>query len=343
MVNLEELKKDAKRILQDKKVKYVIGYRRGVDGYEAIPAFFKAPEECDDLVWDPTCIHNLVRFLRDEKVRKDREKEPDKRPVAIIAKGCDTRAINVLLQEQYISREDVFILGISCEETGVIDGKKLRKKIQGKKIKQIDFNGKDGFSVITEEGKTEVAAKDVMAQRCIECISNYPIDHDIFFGEKKKREPENPFDSLDSLQSMPNEKRWAFWKEHLEKCIRCYACRSVCPMCYCDECVVDTISFAVFADTPAEEKANKIKWLEKSPVSSENFVYHLVRAMHLAGRCIDCGECERVCPVDIPLRHLNKFLEKKAKELFDYQAGFDPEAPALISSFKEEDPEDFIR
>jgi formate dehydrogenase subunit beta len=47
--------------------------------------------------------------------------------------------------------------------------------------------------------------------------------------------------------------------------------------------------------------------------------------------------------VDIPLRHLNKKLEKNAKELFDYDAGFDPDRPSLVSSFKEEDPEDFIR
>jgi ferredoxin len=114
-------------------------------------------------------------------------------------------------------------------------------------------------------------------------------------------------------------------------------------MCYCDECVVDTINFAVTADTTADEKAQKIKWLEKSPVLSENFVYHFIRAIHLAGRCIDCAECERVCPLDIPIRFLNKKLEKAAKELFDYDAGFDPDQPSLVASFRDEDPEDFIR
>jgi hypothetical protein len=36
-------------------------------------------------------------------------------------------------------------------------------------------------------------------------------------------------------------------------------------------------------------------------------------------------------------------MEKEAKDLFDYEVGFDPEQPSLVSSFKDEDPEDFIR
>ncbi|TET72056.1 MAG: hydrogenase, partial [Candidatus Aminicenantes bacterium] len=172
---------------------------------------------------------------------------------------------------------------------------------------------------------------------------NFPVINDILFGEKVDRKSDNRFKSLEKIESLSKEKRWGFWKEQLDKCIRCYACRSVCPMCYCDECVVDTINFAVTADTTAEEKAQRIKWVEKSPATSENLVYHLVRAIHLAGRCIDCGECERVCPMDIPLRFLNKKMEKEAKELFDYDVGFDPDQPSLVSCFKDEDPEDFIR
>jgi len=40
---------------------------------------------------------------------------------------------------------------------------------------------------------------------------------------------------------------------------------------------------------------------------------------------------------------LNKKLEKEAKELFGYDVGFDPDQPSLVSSFKDDDPEDFIR
>lgn len=343
MVNVEDLRKEARRILKDEKVKYVIGYERGKNGFLPKPVFIEDPDEADRLIWDATCVHNLAKFLVDEKKRKAAEKSPDERPVGIVVKGCDSRAIVVLLQEKYIDRKDIHILGVSCEKYGVIDEKKLAKKMKDKNAEKIEADEAGNFVVTTQEGTTKINAQEILAERCLECRANYPVIYDLLLGDKSKKKIDKPFGSLEKLETLSEKERWEFWAEQLSKCIRCYACRSACPMCYCDECVVDTINFAVTADTTADEKAGKIKWVEKSPVPSENFVYHMVRAMHLAGRCIDCGECERVCPLDIPLRFLNKKLEKKAKELFGYEAGFDPDEPSLVSSFKDEDPEDFIR
>jgi formate dehydrogenase subunit beta len=343
MVNLEDLKKEATAVLKDEKVKYIIGYGKSKNGLMPVPVFIKKPEDVEKMVWDPTCIYNLTRFLVDEKQRKAQEKHPDERPVGLIVKGCDSRALVVLLQEKLINRENVYIIGVSCENAGVVDEKKLAKKLKDKKVERIEFDEKDNIVVTTKDGKTKIPASEILAERCLECKANFPVIYDVFLGEKTKRQPDNPFHSLEKIESLSKEERWKFWKEQLSKCVRCYACRSVCPMCYCDECVVDTINFAVTADTAAEEKAQKIKWLEKSPVLSENFVYHFIRAIHLSGRCIDCAECERVCPLDIPIRFLNKKLEKAAKELFDYDVGFDPDQPSLVASFKDEDPEDFIR
>jgi formate dehydrogenase subunit beta len=343
MVKIEDLKEEARRLLSEGKVKYIIGYGRDSESGKAIPVFLKKPEEVDGLVWDPTCFHNLVRFLVDEKRRKARQKQPDTRPVGIVVKGCDSRAINILLQEKFIDRQDVYILGVSCEGTGVVDERKLAKKAGGKKARRIAPKDKDTFTVETEGESFDIPAVDVLAERCLECVANVPVVFDVLFGDKSQRSVAKPFGSVEKVESMPSADRWEFWSEQLAKCVRCYACRSVCPMCYCDECVADTINFAVAADTTAEEKAQKIKWVEKSPELSENIFYHLVRAIHLAGRCIDCGECERACPVNIPLRFLNKKMEKEAKELFGYDVGFDPDKPALVSCFREEDPQDFIR
>jgi len=342
MVNLEELKEAVKNVLDQGKVKYVISYRTSSNGLKPVPFFIKDSKDIDQITWNPLCVYNLARFLVDEKRKKAREKNPDQRPVGVVVKGCDSRAINVLLQEKYIERQDVYIIGVSCENLGVVDEKKLAKKLNGKRPQKVEFAQDGQFIVTTENGQEKVSAPEILADRCLECQANFPVVYDILLGEETKRNPEKSFQSVEKIESLSQKEKWAFWQEQLGKCIRCYACRSACPMCYCDECVVDTINFAVTADTTAEEKAHRIKWVEKSPLLSENFIYHLVRALHLAGRCVDCGECERACPVDIPLRFLNKKLEKEAKELFGYKVGFDPAQPSLLSSFKDEDPEDFI-
>ncbi|MCK4263577.1 MAG: hydrogenase, partial [Candidatus Aminicenantes bacterium] len=104
MVKVEDIKKEAKRILKEGKVKYIIGYKKSTNGLMSVPAFIESPEDVENLIWDPTCVYNLTRFLVDEKRRKAREKNPDERPVGIVVKGCDSRAIIVLLQEKFINR-----------------------------------------------------------------------------------------------------------------------------------------------------------------------------------------------------------------------------------------------
>lgn len=67
-----------------------------------------------------------------------------------------------------------------------------------------------------------------------------------------------------------------------------------------------------------------------------------MRAYHLAGRCIGCGECERVCPMGIPLTELNKKLQKDVKEIFSYTAGLSLDKKPLLAIFSPEDPKEFI-
>jgi ferredoxin len=54
---------------------------------------------------------------------------------------------------------------------------------------------------------------------------------------------------------------------------------------------------------------------------NEKRTFHLGRAYHLAGRCVGCDECERVCPMDIPISLLNAKLAQELKASFDFQAG----------------------
>lgn len=130
------------------------------------------------------------------------------------------------------------------------------------------------------------------------------------------------------LMKLSPSKRRAFWDKEFAKCIKCYACRQICPLCYCTRCIADK---------------NQPQWLPTSPHSAGNFMWNLTRAYHLAGRCIDCGECERSCPVGIPLMLMNKMIYNSIKSDFKYEPGFDVSAPPPLATYNPDDKESFIK
>ena len=66
-------------------------------------------------------------------------------------------------------------------------------------------------------------------------------------------------------------------------------------------------------------------------------MFHSTRAMHLVGRCVQCGECERVCPMNIPIAQLNRDMASVVKDRYGFEAG-DPDNEAeLFGSYKDED------
>lgn len=128
--------------------------------------------------------------------------------------------------------------------------------------------------------------------------------------------------------AMSREERWAFWTEQFAGCLKCYACRAACPLCYCSRCVVE---------------ANQPQWVSVAPHPVGNIEWHVVRAMHLAGRCIGCGYCVEACPVGIPLNLLAQMLRDEVQAEFGMEAGVSASADYALSSFKPEDKEAFIR
>jgi ferredoxin len=129
------------------------------------------------------------------------------------------------------------------------------------------------------------------------------------------------------LEAMSVAERWDFWNKEFEKCIKCYACRAACPMCYCHRCTTDV---------------NQPQWIPVASHEMGNLDYHLMRAMHLAGRCVNCGECANACPMDIPLNLLTYQLIAPIKETFGATAGMKSDAMYALSTFKPDDKENFI-
>jgi formate dehydrogenase subunit beta len=130
------------------------------------------------------------------------------------------------------------------------------------------------------------------------------------------------------IEKMSREERWTFWQEQFARCLKCYACRAACPMCYCTRCVVD---------------ANQPQWVPVAPHAVGNLEWHLVRAMHLAGRCVSCGCCVEACPVGIPLNLLTLMLAREVSAEFGLTAGASTKKEYALSVYKPDDKEGFIR
>jgi ferredoxin len=72
-------------------------------------------------------------------------------------------------------------------------------------------------------------------------------------------------------------------------------------------------------------------WLGMGAGLNEKRAFHLGRAYHLAGRCIGCDECERVCPMNIPISHLNRMLAREVEAAFGFRAGLAPVPGPLVT------------
>lgn len=129
------------------------------------------------------------------------------------------------------------------------------------------------------------------------------------------------------LEKMGPEERLDWWQKELSKCIKCYACRQACPMCYCTRCAVEV---------------NQPQWIPVGSGDYGNFEWHILRAMHLAGRCISCGECGRACPMGIRCHLLTMFLADKTLEYFNVHAGTSEEMKSVMSVYEPGDKESFI-
>lgn len=131
---------------------------------------------------------------------------------------------------------------------------------------------------------------------------------------------------LDKLGRMTTAERWKFWIDELAPCFKCYACRAACPMCYCHRCTVDF---------------NQPQWIPVPSHELGNLEWHVMRAVHLIGRCIDCDGRANACPLAIPINLLNKRMLEDAKIHF---GGYQPSLKGehLMSTFKPDDKENFI-
>jgi len=144
-----------------------------------------------------------------------------------------------------------------------------------------------------------VACPQKLAEAC-ECLKPYP--EEFVEGEKCEAAGSASVKEIEGLDMSGRFERWYF---EFSKCIKCYGCRDICPMCFCNECSLEADELIRTGEIPPEIPT-----------------FHLARAVHMAGRCIDCGLCSEACPADIPLRTLYKKVADIIDEQYHYRVGY---------------------
>lgn len=228
--------------------------------------------------------------------------------IGLVVKGCDSRGVVRLLEDLQIKRDRLYIVGVPCP---------------GMKDPLVAARNQSGFNKKQEE--------EGLAKKCLDCIQPNPVIYDELIGsEQAPKMQAERFAKVKEIENMTADERYKFFEDTLSTCIRCYACRQVCVACDCRTCIFDEM---------------KPQWVGRETNATDNMMYHIVRASHMAGRCIECGECERVCPVNIPLMLINQKLIKDVNQSFgSYEAGmkYVEGAKPALSMYNEKDPDKFL-
>lgn len=309
-----QLRELADRLLEEKVVDVFIGYGPGSLPLRATPVFLRQPAQAAGLILGPSCEHNLALYL----ARFAQER------VGVVVKACDARALVELLRENQLDRKRLYVVGVPCR--GVICRQKLERRLQGRELGAGRVEGEevrctgDGWEAV-------IPLEELVHPACAGCRLPTRELFDVFLGDGDDRAAAADVD-LAAWEARDAGARYQEFSREMEKCLRCYACRQACPACYCPECFVDR-------SQPA--------WLGASGDLSGNMLFHLVRALHVAGRCVDCGACVRACPQRVNLRVLNRRLERECRELFGFEPGLDPGHKTLPGSFRPDDPDAFVK
>ena len=310
----DAIRKTAKELLDSGEVELIIGYEKSSTPLGSSPCFITKSDNVDKLIWDSTCSTNLAKYLKDNKGK-----------IGVIAKGCDSRSMALLISENQIDGENIKIIGVPC--IGVIDEKKIEKAVDGKEITEAEIVG-DEIHVKGHDFSKTLPLGEYISDSCKYCRHPNPINYDILIGEPVPEKQVEKDPDLEKLDSMTSEERYRFFVNELDECIRCYSCRNVCPSCYCKECFVD---------------ATMPLWFGKTNNLSDTMIYHIVRSMHMAGRCVDCGSCSRACPMGINLRYLLRVAERVIKDRYGYEPGLDTGQEPVLGTYDKEDSDEFIK
>jgi len=99
-------------------------------------------------------------------------------------------------------------------------------------------------------------------------------------------------------------KMWETINKETSRCIKCYSCIENCPVCF-----------------TAADELKKGSLMVKPGELPPNPMFHLRRFAHISDSCINCGQCEELCPAEIPLALFSHAIRVEGDTAFEPKLG----------------------
>ena len=97
---------------------------------------------------------------------------------------------------------------------------------------------------------------------------------------------------------------WGIIKKETARCIKCYSCIENCPVCF-----------------PVAEELKGKQYMVKPGEVPPNPMFHLRRFAHISDACVNCGQCEELCAMDIPLAKFSHAIRVEGDAEFEPKLG----------------------
>ncbi len=349
--------------LEEGIVDAVVGVKKGADIYDARPVLITDPHEvmetAGSILGGTLLLSKLFgKYLKGVKDLK----------IAAALKGCDVMGVYEQAKRKQLNLENVLMIGLNCggattpstmkrimSEVFEVDPNSVIKESMYKGHLHIKYDGqaKDisipkledagygrrsncrrckmkiprqadlacGQWGVREEMVGKATFVEVCSQRGAELINGAleagvvgSIVADASCIKARKRREEATLDLADEWRKKDfaplssSRERLKMMIGETSRCIKCYTCVEVCPALFNS---VGPYITAFPGKVPPD------------------FAFHLLRYAHVADSCIDCGQCEELCPMDIPNALFMHAIEADLEELYGYHAGEDMSLPVM--------------